>query len=424
MINRSLFKNLLSIGLVLLFLGACQPLTSENLKVTSSSSQTPDLIQNEKDLVDICQEISTEYAKVTSASSQENIVPSYSPLKKSLGELPKIIANNNLSSLPQTEFLIKEINSLISQIENKSQEQPPEEQDNQTSSGKKASVPEKNKLENSPGINKSSLQDRLNRKMNALRSSCLQLSTQDLQNQLTELQGKQTLYNIILFIVSLALIYALWRGNRTTSQSAQNRENENSEKTSFIESLVNSVEFQKPSKKVEEPNRKLEKLSPTVEQKRSDDNCQNNSQSHTIQDPVRQSVHVPISRSQEPQKNNLIEAYNSNPDSLGKNAIKVSEKLDSMNQRRLGSHPKIVFEKVRRGKENYWIIQSSGTNNYLVPKKGIKINEHNYETLAALFVCNNYRSGNTHFQLLKPAKVVTLAQGETWELIEPGELRF
>ncbi len=119
----------------------------------------------------------------------------------------------------------------------------------------------------------------------------------------------------------------------------------------------------------------------------------------------------------------VVETYNQNAKSLSKVAIEVSETPESINQRRVGVHQAVILEKVGKNKGNYWIISESGISE-LVPKANFKINEYNYETVAILFNCQNYRQGySTDFCLLEPAKVVSINQNN-WQLQQKGELLF
>lgn len=119
--------------------------------------------------------------------------------------------------------------------------------------------------------------------------------------------------------------------------------------------------------------------------------------------------------------NQLLGTYNSNPRSLSKKAIIVSESEDTLAQRRTGFSVKPILEKNNLG--NYWIF-IEGNDQYLLPKGGIKINEHNFGTISVLFNCIGYeqRKSSNNFTLLKPAKVSL--RGQHWEFIEPGEIQF
>jgi myosin heavy subunit len=118
----------------------------------------------------------------------------------------------------------------------------------------------------------------------------------------------------------------------------------------------------------------------------------------------------------------LVNSYNADPKIFSEKGIElVSETEDSINQRRLGTS-KAILEKNRRG--NYVILRESGCE-YMVPKDKLKINEHNYNTVEALFECIDYQAGSSsNFQLVKPAKVYFLTGSEKWQLEERGILQF
>jgi len=118
--------------------------------------------------------------------------------------------------------------------------------------------------------------------------------------------------------------------------------------------------------------------------------------------------------------NNLVAAYNLNSRSLSSQATTVSEIEYTIEQRRLGHNIAPILEFDKKG--NYWII-NEGQYEYLVPKGGIKINEHNYYTISVFFECLEYGQGsNSNFTLVVPAKVSSI--GEQWKLIEAGKLKF
>ena len=120
----------------------------------------------------------------------------------------------------------------------------------------------------------------------------------------------------------------------------------------------------------------------------------------------------------------LVLQYNHNAQELLERATVVSETEESMNQRSRGSSQKAIFEQSNRG--NYWMIKEEDCE-YLVPKADIKINQYNYRTVEALFLCSGYRAGeSSNFKLLKPAEVSGDARIETkqWQLVEKGVLEF
>lgn len=119
---------------------------------------------------------------------------------------------------------------------------------------------------------------------------------------------------------------------------------------------------------------------------------------------------------------NWVATYNQNPDFLSQYAIEVSATEESMNQRRSGTNQATVLEKSRKG--NYWILTVQDRK-YLVPKGKLKINEHSYQTVEALFECQGYQPGDSsEFKLIKPGIVSPISTGDKWQLVEPGVLQF
>ena len=121
---------------------------------------------------------------------------------------------------------------------------------------------------------------------------------------------------------------------------------------------------------------------------------------------------------------NLLSAYNLNSRSLSQSATTVSESEYTAEQRRLGRSVRSILESNNRG--NYWIL-SEGSNEYLFPKGGMKINEHNYHTITAFFECMFKYHGSqatNKFKLIKPAKVVMIGSSQTWQVTERGIIEF
>lgn len=118
----------------------------------------------------------------------------------------------------------------------------------------------------------------------------------------------------------------------------------------------------------------------------------------------------------------LISLYNHNPSAIASQATGVSETKDSIEARRAGRSQRAVFTQDRRG--NYWVVQV-GSQSYLIPKSDIKINEHSFNAVQALFDCYGYQAGGSdNFTLVKPAAVVPVVQGKEWELSDRGTLQF
>jgi myosin heavy subunit len=118
----------------------------------------------------------------------------------------------------------------------------------------------------------------------------------------------------------------------------------------------------------------------------------------------------------------LVNSYNADPKIFSEKGVElVSETEESINQRRLGTS-KAILEKNRRG--NYWILTENRCE-YMVPKGNVKINEHNHNTVEALFQCLDYQASiSNDFKLVKPAKVSFLTGLEKWQVEERGILQF
>ena len=125
-----------------------------------------------------------------------------------------------------------------------------------------------------------------------------------------------------------------------------------------------------------------------------------------------------ITKNIEISETDLVDIYNHRPESLLNN-IEVSQTSHQKN-----NHHGIILTKVDIGNGYYWVLRGKDSS-YIIPKKGIKINIYNYEAIEALFICHNYQSEYSNkFELVKPAKVSAISQGETWQLQEKGELQI
>jgi cell division protein FtsB len=279
----------------------------------------------------------------------------------------------------------------------------------------------------------------------ALQKTIKQLEDKNtsLERKLKQLEDKNTnlekKLNFSIFLISISLLISLLsiiassykifemnRGTPITGKSRQNGASQNllNQSTHLPSSQENVITREELAELVNPVfsslNEKLQRL---------ENNFPNNLQSNRTEGniaPFPASTPPPSPQRLKPQESSdikLVEAYNRDPGSLLHDAIEVTEIKDSIAQRRLGVNQTVVLEKVGRGKGNYWVLPSKGYN-YLVPKKGIRINEYNYETVEALFLCYNYQPGYSDFQLHKPARLSPLSQGETWQLIEQGELQF
>ena len=149
--------------------------------------------------------------------------------------------------------------------------------------------------------------------------------------------------------------------------------------------------------------------------------CKSNLKFNTVQTPLEKSTKY-FDKWYAFSTPQWVNNYNTNLNSLSRNFIEVSETEESLKNRRLGISQIVILAKKRRG--NYWIL-TEGSYDYLVPSQNLRINQHNYKTVEALFECHHYHPDySSDFQLLKPAVVYPLSGGQTWQLQEPGILQF
>jgi hypothetical protein len=117
----------------------------------------------------------------------------------------------------------------------------------------------------------------------------------------------------------------------------------------------------------------------------------------------------------------LIEVYNNVPKVLLKNSI-IAE-LTAKSYREDNPNQPVFLEKDENGK--YWIIVSNQNNIFLLPSINIKLHIHKLKTVAKLFDFRGITpTVDTHFLLIKPARVSSLPNGKEWKLLEKGILEF
>ena len=77
------------------------------------------------------------------------------------------------------------------------------------------------------------------------------------------------------------------------------------------------------------------------------------------------------------------------------------------------------------GRGNYWIFEIENIC-YLVPCSGKYFNQHSYQTLSAIFECENYTPDYNKLQLLAAAIVTSegTTSPQTWRLQAQGKLFF
>ncbi len=115
----------------------------------------------------------------------------------------------------------------------------------------------------------------------------------------------------------------------------------------------------------------------------------------------------------------LVENYNTHPNSLLSLAVKVSVKQESITEINSNS---VVLTNVGNG--NYWIIYDIDINYWLLPKANLRIDRYRYETVKLLFDCDDYEIEYDSFKLDKPAQVSMLDNQSEWKLEKRGVLKF
>ena len=120
----------------------------------------------------------------------------------------------------------------------------------------------------------------------------------------------------------------------------------------------------------------------------------------------------------------LLDTYNNNPKLLEKNATKVLETASSIDRKRLGISEQIVLEKAT--KSNYWVVYDNTNNTcWLFFKNNMRVSEYRYQNIQALFECYGYQPDYLSFELVKPAKLISLATEEQkWIIEKLGILKF
>lgn len=134
------------------------------------------------------------------------------------------------------------------------------------------------------------------------------------------------------------------------------------------------------------------------------------------QDPNNEISHYKITVTTEELQ--LVRNYNSGSFRSLEKIAEVSETSKSISDRSLGASQTVILEEKSRG--TYEIVKE-GAYHYLVPSKSFRITDSNYQTVQGLFECRNYQKGySERFELVQPAKVITLSNNQNWQLQEQG----
>lgn len=119
----------------------------------------------------------------------------------------------------------------------------------------------------------------------------------------------------------------------------------------------------------------------------------------------------------------LVDCYNNEPQKLSNYMIAVSEPESSIKARRYDAKTPAFF--AQQGQSMYSIILAESKQYYLFPKIRLKINQHSIDSVESAFECRNFQAGIIQkYQLVQPAKVEKLPNGEQWQLQARGILEF
>ncbi len=120
----------------------------------------------------------------------------------------------------------------------------------------------------------------------------------------------------------------------------------------------------------------------------------------------------------------LLDIYNNNPNLLEQKATKVLETTNSITKKHAGISQQIVLEQAT--KSNYWAVYDDADKTcWLFVKNTMRIGEYRYQDIQSLFNCYKYQPDYLSFELLKPAKLISLATKEKkWIVEELGILKF
>ncbi|MDZ7957865.1 MAG: hypothetical protein RMY34_08145 [Aulosira sp. DedQUE10] len=271
----------------------------------------------------------------------------------------------------------------------------------------------------------------INGKLDDLSQHSQQIESQ-IVNMKDEIKTLSVIVYILVFIISLGVGLFLYKFYRfaNVSQKRINNQSNRDNKPKFIDIEHFQIELNEIYKRLNKFDDQLEQLQLSYQ------NRNNQSSTSTYTDVITTQPINPIREASYPKKtvkinldsppnisnsdSNLLSAYNLNSRSLSPRAITVFESDYTAEQRRLGRNLSPILKSNIRG--NYLIFKE-GNNEYLLPKVSLKINEHNYNTIATFFECVGYQNGAlNNFTVVKSAKVFPI--GEQWELKETGQLNF
>ncbi len=271
----------------------------------------------------------------------------------------------------------------------------------------------------------------INAKHDNLAPQSKQIESQigEMKNQIKILFVIVYILGLIIFVVLVLFFYNFYLPVNISNKNVNNQSNHDN-KPKFIDIEHFQIELNEISKQFKKFDEQLTEL------KLGYQNRNNENYKSTYTDVITTQSVKPIKEASYPKKtvktnlysppsisnsdSNLLLAYNLDSRSLSTRTITVSESDHTAEQRRLGRSVSPILEFDSRG--SYWILKE-GNNEYLFPKANLKINEHNYNTIATFFECVGYQPGAlNNFTVVKLAKVSSI--DERWELRETGQLNF
>ncbi|MEH2284794.1 MAG: hypothetical protein V7K90_26315 [Nostoc sp.] len=257
-----------------------------------------------------------------------------------------------------------------------------------------------------------------------------------IESQIGEMKNEIKILSVIVYILGFIIfvglglfLYKFYIFLNVSNKKVNNQSNHDNE-PKFIDMEHFQIELNEIYKQFKKFDEQLTELKLVYQ------NRNNQSYTSTYTDVITTQSVKPIKEASYPKKpvntdldlppsisnydSNLLSAYNLDSRSLSTRAITVSESDYTAEQRRLGRSVPPILEFNPRG--SYWILKEDN-NEYLFPKANLKINEHNYNTIATFFECIGYQSGAlNNFTVVKSVKVSSI--DERWELRETGQLNF
>ncbi|MBG1264625.1 hypothetical protein [Nostoc commune] len=289
---------------------------------------------------------------------------------------------------------------------------------------------------NDQTILQKSVKKHLNQEDTFINEKLDNLDPQQIESQIGEMENEIKTLSVIVYILGFIIfvglglfLYKFYIFLNVSNKNVNNQSNHDN-KSKFIDMEYFQIKLNEIDKEFKKFDEQLTEL------KLGYQNRNNQSYTSTYTDVITTQSVKPIKEANYPKKtvktnldsppsisnsdSNLLSAYNLDSRSLSPKAITVSESDYTAEQRRLGRSVPPILEFNPRG--SYWILKEAN-NEYLFPKANLKINEHNYNTIATFFECVGYQSGAlNNFTVVKSAKVFSI--GEQWELSETGQLNF